>query len=401
MSLPRALIILAIASLSLVTPGRAHAYPWMIRHDYTGCAQCHVDPSGSGPLTAYGRAMGEVLLRAQYGTHAVGEPPDPGRTGNFLWGAVPLPEWLDFGGNFREMLLAQKVGEDLLESRLVNMQQDLSATVSAGRFVASGSLGYAPRGGLTAAITRGVQDNIVSREHWAGFRLDEGATMLVRAGRMNLPFGIRDIFHTLTIRSATRTDTNEQQQHGLAFSYSGEAFRAELMAIFGNFQLTPHEYRERGYSGYVEWAPATHVAIGASSRIAHVSLDERSLQPMWRHAHGVFGRWATPFRPLVLLAEADYAIDSPEGLPRDQGMLAMAQADFEIVQGVHYQMMGEMWDFGPHGSGLSESVWASFAWFFASHADLRLDGIVQSRWGPPPTGRTPATFLLAQAHLYL
>src|SRR5215831_5235203 len=58
-------VCVALMSL-LLSPRSARAYPWMIRHDYTACAQCHVDPSGGGPLTAYGRAMGEVILRTRY-----------------------------------------------------------------------------------------------------------------------------------------------------------------------------------------------------------------------------------------------------------------------------------------------------------------------------------------------
>jgi hypothetical protein len=69
---------------------------------------------------------------------------------------------------------------------------------------------------------------------------------------MNLPFGIRDIQHTLTIRVATRTNIDDNQQHGVSFSYSGEHLRAEVMAILGNFQTRPDDYRERGYSGYAE-----------------------------------------------------------------------------------------------------------------------------------------------------
>lgn len=373
----------------------------MIRHEYTACAQCHVDPSGSGPLTQYGRAMGEVILRTHYGSHSVDEPEDPGKTGNFLWGAVPLPEWLDLGGSFRWMSLTRKIADTKLDDQFIFMQSDLSATVNAGRFVASGSIGYDPDGGLLAAITRGTDKNVISREHWVGYRLDEGQTLLLRAGRMNLPFGVRDVLHTLMVRSTSRTDVNDAQQHGVALSYSGEGVRGELMGILGNFQTRPDDYRERGYSGYVEWAPATTAAIGASSRIAHVALDPRALRPMWRHAHGVFGRWATPFRPLVLLAEADYVVDSIKDRPRDQGFVGMFQADVEAIQGVHYQLTGEAWDFGPHRNGFSESLWASFLWFFAPHADVRLDGIYRSLWGDEPVGRSSEGLLLVQAHLYL
>lgn len=379
--------------------GSVRAYPWMIRHDYTACAQCHVDPSGGGPLTAYGRAMGEVLLRTQYGEHATDESAEPGAGGKFAWGAVPLPEWLDLGGTWRIMSMTQRLGDAPLTHQFVYMQQDLTASINAGHWVASGSLGYEPEGGLYAALTNGTDENIVSRFHWVGYRFDEEGTMLLRAGRMNLPFGIRDVFHTLSIRTATRTNIDDNQQHGIAFSYSGSNLRAEIMGILGNFQIRPDDYRERGYTGYVEWAPNTSIAAGLSSRVAHVALDPVSLTPMWRHAHGLFGRWASPWKPLVLLGEVDYILDSPKNVPHSAGTQAMLQADIEPWQGIHYQLMGEAGNFGPRGYGSTYSGWVSFDWFFFSHMDFRIDGVFQSIAGPG--AHTAVQMLLAQYHLYL
>jgi hypothetical protein len=390
----------AVFAAAQLFPGLAHAYPWMIRHDYTACAQCHVDPSGGGPLSQYGRAMGEVLLRTQYSANAGDDDAaEPGPGGKFLWGALPLPEWLDLGGSLRTMSLTQHVGDAGISSRILFMQQDLNATVQAGHWVASGSLGYEPKGGTLAAITRGPDQNIVSRFHWIGYRIDEEATMLVRAGRMNLPFGVRDIQHTLTIRTATRTNIDDNQQHGISFSYSGEHLRAEIMAILGNFQTRPDDYRERGYSGYAEWAPLTSLAAGVSSRIAHVDLDPQYVVPMWRHAHGIFGRWSTPWKPLVVTSEVDYILDSPKDVPRNAGVQGLLQLDLEPWQGIHYQLTGEAGNFGPHGYAAAYSGWVSFMWFFASHMDIRLDGVFQSL--PSASTRTNAQFLLAQFHLYL
>jgi hypothetical protein len=394
----RAVVALSVFVCALFASRTASAYPWMIRHDYTACAQCHVDPSGGGPLSAYGRAMGEVLLRTRYGDADQGMDAEPGAGAKFLWGALPLPAWLDLGGSWRLMSLTQHVGDAPLSHQFVFMQQDLNATVQAGRFVASGSLGYEPKGGLQAAITRGADENLVSRYHWFGYRLDEDATMLVRAGRMNLPFGVRDILHTLTIRTATRTNIDDNQQHGIAFSYSGANLRAELMAILGNYQIRPDAYRERGYSGYAEWAPATWLAAGVSSRVAHVELDPQALVPMWRHAHGLFMR-AVPAEPLVLTAELDYILDSGKNRPHSAGTQLMLQADLEPWQGIHYQLTGELGNFGPRGVGASGAAWASFAWFFASHADFRIDGVFESL--ADASGHTGAELLLAQFHLYL
>ncbi len=61
----RGLCTLALL-LALTLPLRAHAYPWMIRHHYTNCGSCHVDPSGGGILTTYGRAQSELLLAMRW-----------------------------------------------------------------------------------------------------------------------------------------------------------------------------------------------------------------------------------------------------------------------------------------------------------------------------------------------
>ncbi|HYJ11210.1 MAG TPA: hypothetical protein VEX18_19440 [Polyangiaceae bacterium] len=45
------------------------------------------------------------------------------------------------------------------------------------------------------------------------------------------------------------------------------------MAIAGNFQLRPDDYRERGYSAFVEVAPWDQFAAGVSSLVTHRELD--------------------------------------------------------------------------------------------------------------------------------
>ena len=59
--------VLLTALTLLLWAEPAHAYGWMIRHAYGGCASCHADPSGGELLTEYGRLQGALLLRMQYG----------------------------------------------------------------------------------------------------------------------------------------------------------------------------------------------------------------------------------------------------------------------------------------------------------------------------------------------
>ena len=363
------------AALIAFWPSPARAYAWMIRHGYTQCVQCHVDPSGSGALTRYGRFQSEALLRTHYGWE---KPDDEGKLGNFLFGAVALPDELDFGGSIRVLSLLDKSEGSALLSRLIWMQLDAKATLESGRLVGSASLGYAPEGALGAAITGNPEHNLVSREHWLGVQLGESRSVLLRAGRMNLPFGVRSLEHTLWARTFTGSNINDRQQYGLAVSFAGERFRGELMGIIGSFQIRPDEFRQRGYSAFAEYAIVPTLTFGASSKIVHLELGPSTLEEEWRHAHGLFGRWATPWEPLALLGELDYVLNSPNGMYKTRGGVGYLQADIEATQGVHFMGTFESSGVTMTSPPISFGGWLSYAWFFAPHADIRLDNIYRS-----------------------
>jgi len=192
------LLTAALLLASVVCASRAEAYPWMIRHGHDGCAQCHLDPSGSGLLTSYGREQGDEELPMRYGASGTG---DESRAGGPLWGLVRTPDWLLVGAGLRGAILDTKVGgappgppgspSGQWTASLILMQADLRAGVRAGGFRASASVGAVNDGSYAA-----IAGNLVSREHWVGYAFDHD-TYTVRAGRLNLPFGIRSIEHTL------------------------------------------------------------------------------------------------------------------------------------------------------------------------------------------------------------
>lgn len=386
-------LLFALLTLTLVRD--AGAYPWMIRHEYTGCGMCHADPMGGGVLTEYGRAQGELLLRMPYGSGD--EEMDPGTISGFAWGAFTPPEWLLLGGSFRGLGVSSKSEGADAQRRFVQMQADLRAVVQVDSFRAGGSLGYMHEGALYSRITHREKDNLVSREHWAGMSLKDDS-ILVRAGRMNLPFGVRSIEHTAWIRKVTRTDINDGQQHGVAAAYSGESVRGEVMAILGNFQMNPDDFRERGYAGFVEWTPAQRLALGFESLVTSSLLDLQDGVTTLRQAHGAYVR-AAPWQPLVLTLEGSSLIKSPAGASTVLGYVGSLQGDYEIYQGLHGILMGELKNDGSLGSRPALGGWVSAAWFFAPHVDLRLDSIIRNE----PTLDSSATSytLLMQLHAYL
>ena len=378
---------------ALSAPRPARAYSWMVTHGYTSCATCHADPSGNGVLTAYGRAQGELLLRTQYGA----APEEAGPTAGFLWGALKTPDWLLLGGGLRAMPLAVKVGSGPTVTSLILMQADLAAEAHSGGFRAAASVGAVTSSGSAAAVA----GNLIAREYWLGYGAEDGSWLL-RAGRINLPYGLRIIDHTLYVRAATQTDINATQEHGISFAYSGEKLRAEVMGVLGNYQVAPDGYRQRGYSGYAEWALTGRAAIGASSLVTHAADDVLLRAATTRQAHGLFARWS-PFDRLALLAEADLVLVRPSGAAAQDGVATMLQADFEAVQGLHFIATGES-NSATQAGGTSYGGWVAAAWFFAPHADVRIDLMKRAEAlgfdGAGATNRLGVLAYMVQGHVY-
>src|SRR6266850_2000104 len=316
----------ALAAMALFSTA-AGAYPSMIRHGYTQCAACHTDPSGGTLLTKYGRAQSELLLSSRWGA---AKEDEPAARDEFLFGLVPTPDFLSLGGWFRYGYIWNTVG---------------------GTFV------------------------------------DDAG--LVRGGRIYVPFGLRNPEHTSFVRAATRTDINQDQQDGIAVAIAKESWRMEVMAILGNYSLRPDAFRERGLSGYLEVSPFSRLALGVSALVTRADAGLGSEGPTLRQAYGVTAR-ASPWTPLVLLAEVDALITTALGNGgASAGHADWLQADLEVLRGVH--ILSAVEGMKPPGGGPSSlGFWGGAAWFVFPHLDVRADWIRRSTTGSPATG----TFLL-------
>jgi len=391
-----ALVVALAAVIFIVASARtASAYPWMIRHEYTQCSNCHADPAGGGLLTTYGRAQGEILMRMRYGS-----PPDkePGPFAEPLWGLLKQPRDLLVGGSARYAYLRSIPENGESQGRFILMQADLLGQYSIGRVRTNASVGFVSEGGNAAAVTSGEGAKVVSRVHWVGVDLGKHDEVLVRAGRMNLPFGIRSIEHTRFVRRETRTDLNTGQQYGLAADYHRGPLRGGVMAIAGNFAISPDRFRSRGYAGFAEYALSPSLALGVSSMAVRTELDLPLLTPTWRHAHGPFVRYS-PVRAVVVSGELDF-LHTSQPTPGSTffGAVSMLNVDVEPIQGLHVGSTFEVVtrDFDePAATGLWGSLW----WFFLPHADVRFDAI--SNTLPIPGGSSRILSALTQIHVYL
>jgi hypothetical protein len=386
----------------------------MVKHGYNHCASCHVDPSGAGLLTEYGRAQSALLLSTRYGK---GDE-DAGKWKDFLFGAVSLPNdpetgALDLGAFVREAYLWTNGGGQS-QSFPLYMQQSIDGHFQYKGFHAYASLGYAPNAPVGPSYSEYAwvtQDqtpassqssftpgNLIAPLYWLGY--DVSDAVLVRVGRLNLPFGLRDPNHVLWVRSETRTDYNQDQEVGVSASVNTEKFRAEVMAIAGNYQISPDALRERGYAGYIEYTGIPNYTFGASSLVTYAgaNLDTEADVHTVRQAHGLFTRFS-PIGPLAVTAEADLLVKSPKLNDSAFGYTAMLAPDLEVVRGVHAIVTGEVLQNGYSlgtDTNVAGRVWLTGEWFVTSHLDLRFDVYRQVQGG-----QAAQMAYLLQAHIYL
>ena len=383
-ALTRAFLASIVLCVGLFGSRSARAYPWMIKHGLSSCGACHTDPSGGETLTGMGRAESERLL--SWGGDAVMEPGD--RMG-FLFGAVEEPDGVRLGGSYRHMLLYTAPVERVPSSlRQFPMQVDLYGSGDFGPFVVSASLGVA-KGIEGSAHVRPAQLNredgkgliLLSRNHYVGLWLQEHT--LLRLGRLNLPFGVRIPEHVMWAREATHTDRESDQQHGAALSYARGRVRTELMLVFGNFQINPDQFRERGVVASYEYLVTPTAALGGSALLTRADVDRLTLvEDAIRYAYGINGRLGLS-RKLSALGEMD-VLKEPD---RQLGYTGFLQTDYEAVRGLHFMLTGEALDLGLldragavaiRGAGAARyGAWLSVDWFFATHFEFRVDAVMR------------------------
>jgi hypothetical protein len=394
--------LVAFLLATLAKPTVAHAYVWMLRYGDATCTSCHTDPSGSVILTAKGRSRGDLLTRTRYTSSdfqlSTERHDEPSPLGGFAWGGGELPDEIRFGADLRGGYYVAKPAERPLQSEFLLMRADTFLDVRFWHVRAAASVGYANEGSLGAALTRQENHNFVSREHWFGFELDSAGSWLVRGGRIALPFGIRTPEHNLWVRRSTRTDIDDDQQYGLAVAVSKGIVRAEVMGILGNYQTRPDDYRERGYSAYIEIAPLPGFAAGVSGLSTRARRDIEYEVSSYRHAYGAFARYS-PIEPLIFIGEFDWTYHSLTWNGHRSGFAAYLQGDYEMLRGVHFMLTGESKNDGRPDEPPSFGGWISGAWFFAPHADFRIDNIFQTL--KTPVAHQDLFSMLLQLHVYL
>ncbi len=237
-----AAVAAAFAVSLLQTP--AHAYPQFVFKGYGDCGSCHHSPSGGGFPNRWGRESLDVTFGKDSGLGPVND--------DLTYDAARATELkVDLGADLRLVPLFGTDGDGSLGPTLIPMLTEIGGAVALGRFTAYG--------GITARKVDGEPPSYVvaSREHWLGYHAGTGVD--IRAGRLVLPFGIRQPDHTQYVREDFGFDKWQQ-------SYSVEVdIRRDDWSLFanvfaGDLTYAPEERQERG----IVLTPVLELGSGAA-----------------------------------------------------------------------------------------------------------------------------------------
>jgi hypothetical protein len=220
----RSLAALCIALVALSFSRSVAAYPQYVFKGFGDCNACHHSPTGGGLLNHWGRAS----LDPTWGGSLEG-----------VWGhsdlssAPPAPA-VDLGADVRLLGLIGSDSDGPIGPIIVPMLTELGGAAAWQHWTL-----YA------AATARSVGTGylLASREHWLEYSF--AGDLQLRAGRMVLPFGIRQPDHTQYSRSDFAFDKWDQA-YGLELDWRGSDWSLFANGFVGDLSGRPAQRQERG-----------------------------------------------------------------------------------------------------------------------------------------------------------
>jgi hypothetical protein len=168
----RNLILVASVLVSTLLVRRVDAYPqFQMSLDQT-CSSCHISPAGGGLLNENGTNTAESI--SQFGTAP-----------EFMYNTIPLPSWLELGGDLRGADGYLQTPEEYLVG--IPMQADLYASAVYKNFRVYLTGGYRPVGYDENGVIP-----VWSREHYLMYSQNPGS-----------PYGLFSIARPMARRSSS------------------------------------------------------------------------------------------------------------------------------------------------------------------------------------------------------
>ena len=309
-------LAIAAALAVIVLPKDASAYPDFIAKGYTNCITCHYSPTGGGFANAYGTGTQQAFFPDVAGGDFIEKHREKASVTGYNANTGDAEFQVGLGADTRVMFTSVPAEEDTSAGfSFFPMLLEVGGVAAYGKILAYGSIG--PK----SPEAEGIGYKIFSREHWLQFRFTEAAS--VRAGRMVLPFGIRQPDHTTFTRS-TMGLGYYGQSYAAEADYVTERVAVALAGFGGDLTEAPAGLREQGVAGSFTFNIDGRGAVGVSGLYGTTDYAER-----------LAGALFTSFRLLgasYVLAEVDLQRRSSDGIPQRDDLATFARLGWFVLE---------------------------------------------------------------------
>lgn len=289
-----------VAFLPFLLPNLLLAFPENIRMGYASCAMCHINPTGGGLVTEYGKqASSEFLSTWHFAQAQTSDEKEP---------------TLTWGSDIRVLGYTTKTG--LVEkSGLIPMQLDAKA-------------GYRFLDWYTAVVSLGFYDGPVQfRNAYILAKINE--SIFTRFGKFFPAYGINTPDHSIPTRSALGFGQGRESLN-VELGFANDVGELVIDAILSEAS-DGISAEETGGTARLAWYAAGKNQIGASLLMTDSKVWKRTM-------YGLFAMVGFS-RSLYLLAEVDEEFRKPTendtSTPENSRIVTWNKVGWEFQPGIH------------------------------------------------------------------
>lgn len=350
--------------------GIAAAYPQLERN--ATCTDCHLSPAGGNLLNENGLIAAETL--SQFGTAP-----------EFMYGKVPLPDWLTLGGDLRGAAGYLKTPEDVLAA--FPMQIETYGHATFDNFSIHVNFGTRPPRVSNAASI------VWSREHYLMWtqEVDDTADLYLRAGRFMPVFGLRLAEHTVYTRRYGGTPLYGDT-YGVHAAYLGDRIEGHITGFIEDPLIEPVEHVSGG-AALVEYRLSDKLVVGGETMVEVGDADTK-------YRVGMIGKLYLEPHDILLQGELQYVLQTIEPVGAPNQVVGYLMASRMIGSSLLLDVGIGHYDSNIRIGRLDrDAIDVNLHWFTTSHVELVLNSRFELiGWGK---GGDPGAYAVLQAHYRL
>lgn len=370
---PRILLVAIVLGVVAIG-GVAEAYPQFVLARDASCTSCHVSPVGGNLLNENGLAVSQTM--STFGTAP-----------EFMYGAIPTPDWLLLGGDVRGAAGYLKTPEDVAAA--FPMQGELYAHATFGNFAVHANVGLRP-----ATVGNEAATAVGSREHYVMWtqEVGEAGDLHIRAGRFMPVIGLRLAEHPTYTRRYGGTQLYADT-YGVNASLIGERIEAHLTGFIEDPLIDPVEHVSGGAT-LVEYRVANNAIVGGEAMVEVGDHDTK-------YRGGVLGKLYLEPYDVLLQAELQYVLQKIEPVGAPNQIVGYLMASRMLTPEVMLDVGIGHYDSNIRVGRLDrDCLDINVHWFTTSHVELVLNSRLELI-GWNQGGNEPGAYAILQAHYRL